>query len=101
MEWASSMGRGGGATGKGFLSPTPGLWTPVPLGLPQRFPFLGLSQKEERSRTDFLSSLRLTLRDLLFNFISPSAFMRVIYKARGFDVQHKKANSCVRKCHRD
>ena len=31
-----------------------------------------------------------TLCDLLFNFTSPLAFMRVIYKALGFDPQHKK-----------
>ena len=32
-----------------------------------------------------------TLGDLLFNFTSPLAFMRVIYKALGFDPQHKKS----------
>lgn len=65
--------------------------------------FLGLSQEEEQSgaRADFLYSLRLTLGDLLFDFIGPLAFMRVICKAWGFNVQHQKANSCVRKCHRD
>lgn len=32
-----------------------------------------------------------TVCDLLFNFTSSLAFMRVIYKALGFDPQHKKS----------
>lgn len=89
--------------GKGFLSLSPGLWTPVPLGLPQCVPSWGSARRRSRAgaRADFLYSLRLTLGDLLFDFIGPLAFMRVICKAWGFNVQHQKANSCVRKCHRD
>lgn len=97
--------------GKGLQSPTPSLWTPVPhqppkgphpfhpIPVPCTQPGGGAASTGEKA--DFLSSLLPTLCDLLFNFTGPSAFMRVIYKAPGFDVQHKKANSCVRKCHRD
>lgn len=81
----------------------------VPLGLaqaptpstPSLFPGSARRRSRAGEKADFLSSLLPTLCDLLFNFTGPSAFMRVIYKAQGFDVQHKKANSCVRKCHRD
>lgn len=48
-------------------------------------------------KADFLSCLPLTLCDLLFNFTSPSVFMRVIYKAPGFDVQHKKSKLLCQK----
>ena len=55
-------------------------------------------QRRGRGPTPPASVLPLnacTVCDLLFNFTSSLAFMRVIYKALGFDPQHKKANSCV------
>lgn len=85
----------------GHLSPSASRGSPPP---PPHSCSLCSARRRSRAgeKADFLSSFLPTLCDLLFNFRGPSAFMRVIYKAWGFDVQHKKkANSCVRKCHRD